>query len=1236
LARRAGDSDVAKQPVLKNWPIYLGIILPLVLCSVLSCWLFSLNPPEASPGRRPNAWFAEDDKHRWFIRIPTKADGCRWLADIQPNAEGSLLAGPLKWFGIPTKYPGIDLEGTFLAGPLKRLNIPTIIPSIDLEDIEDEASKTWAEGGLPRTSAIEFTIFFGLLHMAAHVFGALVFGIISRNRSTRPGVGGSKPKGWWWQGLALLITSFISGASGGFLFFVMISQVLWRLHERPWAIATVGPPLAILVFFVAVTVEVWLLGRYQNEDTREWWARVCALLLIAAVAWLGVMGIIFYLPPLARYLDGLAHRAVTPTLVAGWIAASIGGALSGRSPRTDGRGGGNPLFEWLGRVAPVVFLVGLLAAVSVLVEALTVVRVPDAGGAPTVVARDVGGRAAAAPADPGPTRPAAPRWTRTRIPSTRRSGASASGSSRRRVCRWRDGWPSACSGPGSPASSPTPTCSRCTTSTATAWCGATSGPRGPSARGASARRHRPATGPSPPGSRNSGRCGGSPPPARAPGSPARAGRRRRSVPWIAPPTGRWREPRREDSARVRQENHVTGFDLDDDLPLRALAIGPDPVNGRAGPPYYGPYPLINTALNLVAGKELAWQDRKGESFTFTPLFCGSRDTWYRRLEPASDEYLTLGQAVAISGAAADPNMGTHQSAPLTALMTVFNARLGWWLQNPRADGWVGQGPGLAWPLIRELLGRTDERSRYVHLSDGGHFENLGVYELIRRRCRYVVVSDAGMDSAFAFEDLARLIRLCLIDFGIRIEIDVDALRPTAAGGTGRWHCAIGRIRYDDVDGGEIPGTLIYLKASLTGDEPPDVQNYRALHPEFPHQSTADQFFDEDQFESYRMLGLHVGLTVFKEAAHELRNELWNEAQADLEFIRGNRKLFSAITRRWASPPSPPEEFVASNEAWRELQRDLREHGQLDGLSRDIYPELDAGAEADARTRRRTRTQARRPAAPRAELHAVAQMLQVMEDTWVRLDLGASGQVPLNRGWMSVFRRWAGTAAFHRHWPTLRSEFGEDFVRFCESQLHLGIVAGPVSVGAQEWPDPFAERAVAFLEPEFTREWPGRSLRTIVEAARGSWPGPGARPPWMWVIVQGPAGEPLGDSPAQFPIGIVSARRIEGSTIEFFVWFRRPYRSMGLGGRCAVKILGPLCQAIWARDRAPITIQVTFPARPSLSVDSTETTGSRGNDMEFNLWRNFFSIFDFRAEPRDRVFGPDEDVVLQRTFDPSPQ
>ena len=151
---------------------------------------------------------------------------------------------------------------------------------------------------------------------------------------------------------------------------------------------------------------------------------------------------------------------------------------------------------------------------------------------------------------------------------------------------------------------------------------------------------------------------------------------------------------------------------------------------------------------------------------------------------------------------------------------------------------------------------TDERE-WVYLSDGGHFENLGIYELVRRRCRFIIACDAGQDGAVTFGDLGNAIEKCRSDFGVDIEIDVSKIRPAPGGTTSEWHCAVGSIRYDRQNRHEVAGTLLYIKSSLTGDEPTDVLRYAAEHRAFPHETTSDQFFDESQFESYRALGYHI-------------------------------------------------------------------------------------------------------------------------------------------------------------------------------------------------------------------------------------------------------------------------------------------------------------------------------------------------------------------------------------------
>ena len=236
---------------------------------------------------------------------------------------------------------------------------------------------------------------------------------------------------------------------------------------------------------------------------------------------------------------------------------------------------------------------------------------------------------------------------------------------------------------------------------------------------------------------------------------------------------------------------MTGFDRGDDLDLLELRIGEGNNKAR----YWGPHLIFNTALNLVGGQELAWRDRKAESFAMTPLYTGSRTTGYALTGPETRGNVSVGKAVAVSGAAVDPNMSFYQSGPMTALLTVFNARLGVWIQNPnqgawrsilngekwKGQKWSGRGAAFGGLLLRELRGGTSSDCPYVHLSDGGHFDNLGVYELIQRRCRYVVAVDATENSNATSDNLGVLIRLCRVDFGIRIQIEYETTDALGAG-----------------------------------------------------------------------------------------------------------------------------------------------------------------------------------------------------------------------------------------------------------------------------------------------------------------------------------------------------------------------------------------------------------------------------------------------------------------------
>jgi hypothetical protein len=232
--------------------------------------------------------------------------------------------------------------------------------------------------------------------------------------------------------------------------------------------------------------------------------------------------------------------------------------------------------------------------------------------------------------------------------------------------------------------------------------------------------------------------------------------------------------------------------------------------------------------------------------------------------------------MAISGAAVSPSMGYNSSPGVSFLMTLFNVRLGWWLGNPKFGNYSSISPVFPLrPFFMEMFGLTSENERWVYLSDGGHFENLGIYEMVRRRCRVIVVSDAGCDPEYGFDDLGNALRKIWIDLGVRIDfVGLDRLkkrfkrRPTPALDQPYW--AVGRIRYHNADSTGEDGYLLYVKAGLHGTECMDVLSYAATHKEFPHENTANQFFTESQFESYRALGFDIAYKMLCYAEREGR------------------------------------------------------------------------------------------------------------------------------------------------------------------------------------------------------------------------------------------------------------------------------------------------------------------------------------------------------------------------------
>jgi hypothetical protein len=294
------------------------------------------------------------------------------------------------------------------------------------------------------------------------------------------------------------------------------------------------------------------------------------------------------------------------------------------------------------------------------------------------------------------------------------------------------------------------------------------------------------------------------------------------------------------------------------------------------PAHGGPYQLINAALNLqgsIAGNR---RGRNADFFLFSAERIGSDVTGYVKTTglEARDPHINLAAAMAISGAAVSSDMGSSSIAPLAPTLALLNVRLGYWMLNPRfvrtaMTFWkkaVSVLSGLFKTyLLSEMFGLLDETDPFVYLTDGGHIENLGLYALLNRHCKVIVAVDGEADPAMTFPALSTVQRYARIDLGIRIDtpwydIATVSLAATKAaeGGTpipvkNGPHCALGIIHYPN----DEKGLLLYVKASVTGDEADYVLNYKQRNTAFPHESTGDQFFTEEQFECYRALGFHA-------------------------------------------------------------------------------------------------------------------------------------------------------------------------------------------------------------------------------------------------------------------------------------------------------------------------------------------------------------------------------------------
>lgn len=626
----------------------------------------------------------------------------------------------------------------------------------------------------------------------------------------------------------------LAGAVGAYLLY-FCQYVLCGLKTKPDFLvpeAVFAVPLVLFAIALIVFLHIGLMGREFADAKREWLARATGISLLLALVWLLLFGVMWYSPPLADFARAkLSEHTKTGKflgwfLPGGWIATTVGGLFAAKSPNTDGKDK-NAALRLLFAAAPPVFVLGVLVLVAALVGKIAIHR--PQSGTPTVSCLF------ASQCQPDDIKPLGLFCDYSNMYWLNASQSKV-------------GFSFVLLGGGL---------------TALLLLGWTLDVNEFSMH--------------------------------------LFYRNRLVRAYLGA------------SHKSRRPNLFTGFDMADDLPL-ADVLDRDNSHERG---FDGPYPIINTALNLVAGKELAWQERKATSFIYSPLFCGydyfvgpgdkgdklSRSAYRptrictekpvklpkylqlatRLLKEQKTECIGftgslgphLGTAMAASGAAASPNQGYHSSPAMAVLMTFFNIRLGWWVGNPRHESsWMKYGPKAHY-LLYELIGRTDDTSWYTYLSDGGHFENLGLYELVRRRVKFIVVSDADQDGEFSFGDLGNAIEKCRADFGVEIDIQPQAIRPTLNESTSQSEAAqnrisstafvVGKILYPEIPGQTdtkpVPheeGWLLYIKATLLKSSPADVLSYAVQNSAFPHDPTANQFFTERQFESYRALGESIG------------------------------------------------------------------------------------------------------------------------------------------------------------------------------------------------------------------------------------------------------------------------------------------------------------------------------------------------------------------------------------------
>ncbi|MEI6269562.1 MAG: patatin-like phospholipase family protein [Methylococcaceae bacterium] len=738
----------------------------------------------------------------------------------------------------------------------------------------------------------------------------------------------------------------------------LLSVIMVLLHDwKPDVAGQAGqwytfvwiPTLILFAFSLTVVMLIGMLGRQSSEDTREWWSRFAAWLAIYGFSWMVIVVIAVYSP---LWSAMLWYGDYWKELGTGWIGTTLAGLFAGKSADTggtDSKGISTKLKELVAKVAPFIFIAGLLIAISMALHLVIAINSAPETNPPFKISQ------------------------LTLLGNT--------GQSDKQLDLQIDAKSDVKINVSAVHASIREPASEDTTPIENAhWKLLTHA--------------------------NS------------------------KVTWIIIAGGifcilllAWRVDINEFSLNAfyrnrlvrcylgaarfrpgqRKPQNFTGFDDADDLALAALVDG----DHKQAPK--GPLHIVNCALNLGGSTDLALHTRHSAIFTLNPLFCGSR---YLKRDQAgntqeigyastalfggSDDQPSLGQAISVSGAAASPNMGYHTSSAVAFLMTLFNARLGWWFPNPCKSNCQQPSPTFSlWYLLKELFGLANEKSRFLAISDGGHFENLAAYELIKRQCKVIIISDGECDPKLQFEGLATLIRMCEVDDLVeKIEIDVRSIHPESDSDWSRSRCAVGEITYKD----DSKGRLIYLKASMNGHEDTAVMQYKSVHPDFPHETTGDQFYGEDQFESYRSLGRDITEQLFGKITI-----------GDLSMDKIAKELSTIFSPMLSSQM----QFTKHADRLMNIWNQLSKRASLKPLDDELRPST---------------------APERAVFYLCSEMIQLMENVYLDLNLEDTWDDDDNKGWMELYKQWAKSSNLIATWDLTKATYSERFQSFWDRKL----------------------------------------------------------------------------------------------------------------------------------------------------------------------------------------------------------